>query len=53
MLPRRMFGHPDGMIFETVMDRATHGMRHAAAHATFLSEGGQMDRAPIERIHSS
>lgn len=46
MLPERMFGHPDGMIFETVqdqgspsvviktgpvMDRTMRGMRHAVA----------------------
>ncbi|WP_165760080.1 phosphotransferase-like protein [Acetobacter cibinongensis] len=49
MLPKRMFGHPAGMIFETAMDqgapsaiihtgevmaRATRGMRHAVAAMT-------------------
>ncbi|MBS1035938.1 chloramphenicol phosphotransferase CPT family protein [Gluconobacter cerinus] len=58
MLPKRMFGHPDGMIFETVMDqgapsaiihtgkvmaRATRGMRHAVAAMTSVGNSVIVD----------
>lgn len=64
MVPKRMFGHPDGMIFETVMDqgkpsviihtgkimaRATHGMRHAVAAMTSVGNSIILDDVMMSR----
>lgn len=58
MLPQRMFGHPDGMVFESVFDqgnpsviirtgdvmaRAMSGMRHAIAGMAFAGNDIIMD----------